>query len=421
MKVLIRQALITDPSSPFHSQRADILIDRGKISDIAASVKADADQVVQAHDLAVSPGWVDIFSHFGDPGSEFAETIETGAAAAAAGGYTQVMVLPNTQPVMHSKSMVEYIRQKQPSAPVDIFPAAAITTNTEGKELAEMYDMDASGALAFTDGLNPLQSAGVMLKALQYVKAIGKTIIQLPDDRSIQPHGLMHEGVLSTQLGLAGKPSIAEELMIMRDIDLLRYTGSRLHITGISTARSLELVKAAKNEGLQITCSVTPYHLYFTDEDLSRYDSNLKVNPPLRTAKDRDALRQGVLDGSIDCIASHHLPRHTDDKVIEFEHAKNGMISLQTSFSAVIKAIPTLTTERIIELFAIAPRNIFGLPPTTIKKGENACLTVFSLNSHWTFSGQVNRSRSGNSPFMNTSFTARPIGIINKGGLFLTP
>lgn len=419
MKLLIRQALIIDPSSPFHSQRVDISITDGSITAMGQGLSDKDMQVIESEGLCASPGWLDIFSHFGDPGSEFTETIETGSAAAAAGGYTDVMVMPNTTPVMHSKSIVEYVRQRSSPFPVNVHPVAAITVNTDGKELAEMYDMHESGSVAFSDGCNPVQSSGVLLKAMQYLKAIDRTLIQVPDDKSVHPHGLMHEGVMSTRLGLPGKPAIAEELMIMRDIELLKYTGSRLHITGISTAKSLELIKEAKQAGLHITCSVTPYHLFFTDEDLKEYDTQLKVNPPIRSAKDRDALRKGVMDGTIDCIASHHFPRHTDDKIIEFEHAKNGMIGLQTAFAVVLRSLPELSPERIVELFSTSPRTIFQLPPASMKEGTQACITLFNLQAAWTFDAFSNKSRSANTPFTGATFNAKPIGIINKGSLFL--
>jgi dihydroorotase len=419
MKLLIRQALIIDPSSPFHSQRADISIINGSIAAIGQNLDDKDAQLIEAEGLCASPGWLDPFSHFGDPGSEFTETIDTGTAAAAAGGYTDVMLIPNTKPVMHSKSIVEYVKQRSTSYPVNIHPIAAVTINTEGKELAEMYDMQESGSVAFSDGCNSIQSSGVLLKALQYLKATDRTLIQVPDDRSVNPHGLMHEGVMSTRLGLPGKPAIAEELMIMRDIELLKYTGSRLHITGISTGRSLELIKEAKRSGLQITCSVTPYHLYFTDEDLKEYDTQLKVNPPIRGKADRDALRTGVADGSIDCIASHHFPRHTDDKIIEFEHAKNGMTTLQTAFAIVMSAMPDLSPERIVELFSSSPRSIFQIPATAFAKGQPACITLFSMRSKWTFERGQNKSRSYNTPFFDKAFHAKAVGIINKGSLFL--
>jgi dihydroorotase len=267
MKILVRQATIADPDSPFNGQVTDILINGNQISKIAPHISESADEVIEAAGLSVSPGWVDIFSDFCDPGYEYKETLETGANAAAAGGFTHVFVLPDTKPVVDSKTQVEYISQQSKSLPVTIHPLGAVTKGTEGKDLAEMYDMKNSGAVAFSDGIHPVQSPGLFLKALQYVKAFEGVLVQLPLDKSIGSGGLINEGVISTRLGLPGIPSLAEEVIIKRDIDLLRYTQSKLHITGISTQNSLALIAAAKKEGLNISCSVTPYHLFFCDED----------------------------------------------------------------------------------------------------------------------------------------------------------
>ncbi len=292
MTILIRKAFIVHPGSPFNGQVKDILVKDGIISSISDTITGEADTVLEQEGLHVSPGWVDVFAHFCDPGFEFKETLQTGAAAAAAGGYTHVLVLPNTNPAVHSKTQVEYIKEKSRMLPVNIHPIGAATKNAEGKELAEMYDMYTSGAVAFGDGKSPVQSSGVMLKALQYVKAFDGILVQVPDDKSIGTHGLMNEGIVSTRLGLPGKPSIAEEMMVARDIELAGYAGSKLHFTGISSARSLQHLQEARQKGLQVTCSVTPYHLYFCDEDLMEYDTNLKVNPPLRTAENRDVLKR---------------------------------------------------------------------------------------------------------------------------------
>jgi dihydroorotase len=279
--------------------------------------------------------------------------------------------------------------------------------------------MEQSGAIAFSDGLNAIQSSGVLLKALQYVKAVNKTIIQMPDDKAINPHGLMNEGIVSTGLGLPGKPAIAEELMIARDIELTKYTGSKLHFTGISTGKGIELIKKAKADGINISCSVTPYHLIFCDEDLADYDTNLKVNPPLRTSQDREALKQAVMDGTVDCIATHHSPQDLDNKVVEFENAKNGMIGLQTSFAAVITTLPKLTPERLVELFATNARKIFGLPMHKIEKRASANFSLFTMKQSWAFQKGDNLSKSANSPFFGKHFTGKPLGIINKDKLFL--
>jgi dihydroorotase len=282
-----------------------------------------------------------------------------------------------------------------------------------------MYDMHQSGAVAFSDGLCPLQSSGMVLKALQYLKAIRKTVIQLPDDRSLSGHGLMNEGITSTRLGLPGSPAIAEQMMVTRDIELAKYTEGKLHITGVSTARSIALIKEAKQNGIDITCSVTPYHLFFTEDDLSAYDTNLKVSPPLRTTADRQALKEALMDGTIDCIASHHLPQHYDNKVVEFEYAKNGMIGLETSFSAVRTAVPDLPLENLIALFTSSPRKLFDLPEQTIQVNTPASLCLFLPNAEWT--PQVFYSKSKNSPFTGKRLIGKPLGIIHKDKLFLRP
>lgn len=415
MKILVRQATIADPNSPLNGQVTDILINGQQISKIAPHITEPADEIIEATGLTISPGWVDIFSHFCDPGFEYRETLDTGAAAAAAGGYTHVFVLPNTKPVVESKTQVGYISQRSKALPVTIHPLGAITKGTEGKELAEMYDMKNTGAIAFSDGLNPVQSPGLFLKALQYVKAFDGVLLQVPVDKSIGSGGLINEGIISTRLGLPGIPSIAEEVIIKRDIDLLRYTQSKLHITGVSTQNGLSLIQAAKTEGLNITCSVTPYHLFFCDEDLQTYDTNLKVNPPLRSRSDMIALREAVLNGVVDCIASHHLPQDWDNKTCEFEYAKNGMTGLETAFAVVNHLLPELQQERLIKLFCLNARNIFNLPVTNISEGADAELTLFTKDQSTILNKQQLKSKSANTPFLDTELKGRIIGIINKG------
>ncbi len=416
MDILIRQARIIDPSSPFHQQVQNLFIQNGTIVSIGPE-EQEAAQVIDIPGLVVAPGFLDPFAQFCDPGFEYKETLESGARSAAAGGYTDVMLLPNTAPVVNNKAAVSYLKEKGRSLPVGIHPIAAVTRNTEGKELAEMYDMHDSGAVAFGDGTCPIQSSGLLLKALQYVKAIDKVVIQLPDDQSIAKQGLMNEGIISTQLGLPGKPAIAEELMIRRDIELAEYTGSRIHLTGISTARGLDLVREAKSRGVQVSCSVTPAHLWFCDEDLQAYDTYLKLNPPLRTSADREALRQGVLDGTVDCIASHHLPQDADHKIVEFEYAQFGMIGLETAFAIVRTALPGIPQERLVELFSAAPRRIFGLAPVSITPHARAQLSLLEWEASWTPARF--QSLSQNSPFTGTTFTGRPAGIIHKERVFL--
>ncbi|HEY0060465.1 MAG TPA: dihydroorotase, partial [Flavisolibacter sp.] len=366
MDIVLKGVTVIDPSSPFHQQTTDLFIQNGIIAE-AGSTGSKADQTIELEGLHISPAFADTFAHFCDPGLEARETLESGSYAAAYGGYADVCVLPNTLPVVDQKSGVEYLVQRSRTLPVQLHPIGAVTRNTDGKELSEMYDMHQSGAVAFSDGLCTIQSSGILLKALQYLKAIDKVLIQLPDDKSISTHGLMNEGIMSTTLGLPGKPAIAEELMIAREIELAKYTDGAIHITGVSTAKGIHLIRQAKKEGINISCSVTPYHLFFSDQDLAQYDTNLKLSPPLRLKEDRAGLQEAVLDGTVDCIASHHLPQHTDHKVVEFEYAKNGMIGLETCFATVRTALPQLSLERLIDLLAINPRKLFGLPARSIR------------------------------------------------------
>lgn len=414
MKILIKQARIVDPHSPFSGQTTDIFIENGFITRIGNNITDNADREITAKGLHVSPGWVDVFASFADPGYEYKETLETGAAAAAAGGYTDVFVIPNTKPALHDKSGIEYIKQKSRELPVTVHPLGAVTRNTEGNELAEMYDMKAGGAIAFSDGLNSIQSAGLMIKALQYIKPFDGVIIQLPDDKSINPHGLMNEGIVSTRLGLPGKPEMAEELIVARDIKLTRYAGSRLHFTGVSTKKSLEYIKRGKEGGTAVSCSVTPYHLFFCDEDLSSYDTSLKVNPPLRTAETREVLKRSVEDGTVDCIATHHLPHEYDSKVCEFEYARYGMTGLETSFAVLRTAVPSLSIERIVELLSVNPRKIFKLGSASLQEGSKASLTLFQPDEKWVYTPAMIKSKSKNSPFTGKELTGKVTGIINS-------
>ena len=420
MKVLIKQATIVSAVSPFNGQTKDILISGGLIISIADHITENADHVIQQDGLHVSVGWFDSFAHFCDPGFEHRETLETGTRAAAAGGFTDVMIVPNTNPVLHTKSQVEYIIQKSSLPGVRVHPIGAVTKNADGKELAEMYDMANSGAIAFSDGLNAIQDGGLLLKALQYVKTIDGTIIQVPEDKSIGNTGLMNEGIISTQLGLPGKPAMAEELMVARDIKLTRYAESKLHFTGISSAKSLEYINRAKAAGINITCAVTPYHLFFCDEDLQQYDTNLKVNPPLRTHADMLALRKGLLDGTVDCIASHHIPQNYDNKICEFEYAKNGMIGLESLFGVVWSMVNgEWSIVQFVERLTVSPRKIFGLPVPEIKEGVTATLTLFNPAAEYIFAEKNIQSKSKNSPFIGRQLKGKVIGIINGDTIYL--
>lgn len=413
MKVLLSKVKINDPRSSFNGQTVDILIESGIITAIQSNLSVTADQTISGEGMVVSPGWVDVFANFADPGYEFKETLESGANAAAAGGYTDVFVIPNTRPVIDTKAQVEYIKHKSASLPVTIHPIGAISQHADGQSLSEMYDMRNSGAVAFSDGTHPMQSAGILLKALQYVKSFEGVIIQIPDDRSVGANGLMHEGIVSTQLGLAGKPMMAEELLVARDIKLARYAGSSIHFTGVTSPKSLEYIRRAKEAGLQVTCSATPYHLFFTDAAVSSYDSNYKVYPPLRTATEIAALKKALTDGTIDCIATHHLPHETDSKVVEFEYASYGMIGLETCYAALRTVLPELPDHRWAELLSINPRKIFGLVPAGIEINQKAIVTIYQPNRPMEVISSGIRSRSRNTPFIGKKLDGSVTGIIN--------
>ena len=417
MKVLIKNARIICNTSPFNGKNVDILIEDGFIKEIGKDITLKVDKEISYANLHVSIGWLDIFSHFNDPGLEHKETLETGTKAAAAGGFTDVFVCPNTLPALDSKSQIAYITNKTKQLPVTVYPVGALTKNLEGKELAEIYDMSQAGAIAFSDGLHAIQTAGLFLKALQYIKAIDTTIIQVPGDDSLNNKGLMNEGWVSTQLGLPGLPAIAEELMIARDIDLLKYTQSKLHITGISTKKSLALIKNAQKAGLQISCSVTPYHLHFCDEDLAAYDTNLKVHPPLRTREDMLALQDAFKNNEIDTLASHHTPQHSDNKICEFEYASFGMIGLETLFPIALTYAKNI--ESLITLLAVNNRKLFNLPLPVIEENAAACLTLFNLENEYDYQTNNIKSKSKNSAFLNTKLKGEVIGIINKNHLIL--
>jgi dihydroorotase len=413
MQVLIHQARVCDKRSGFHDKVVDILIEDGIIKDIAASLNVKADQVIEAEGLCVSPGWVDIIADYSEPGYEHKETIATGLKAAAAGGFTHVLLAPNTKPAISTKSVVEFVQQKAQGSAVSLHPLGAVSQDIEGKNLAEMLDMHSHGAVAFTDGWKPVQNAQLMLKALEYVKAFDGTIIQIPADASLSAGGLMHESFISTKLGMPGIPALAETILLHRDIELLRYTGSRLHVNGISTATGVDMIRAAKAEGLHITCSVTPYHLVLNDEALETYSSMYKVMPPLRSEADRLALVAGVLDGTIDAITSHHRPHEWDAKTKEFEYASDGMNIQEVAFSIALQAI---NPDRLTAALT-AGRAIFGLGTTHIDKGSAADITLFTTAGKWTMENMQSAAR--NNPFIGKELNGKVIGIINNRHIHL--
>jgi dihydroorotase len=430
MSIIIRQAKVIDPQSKWHNKLVDITVTptsgskKGKVEmtaskgDGKASITREDHQVWDGESLFVSHGFIDIFADYREPGYEHKETIESGLRSAAAGGFTDVFLVPNTNPAVSTKSTVQYILQKANGGPVKIHPLGSITQNIEGKALAEMLDMHANGAIAFSDGWVPVQNANLMLKALEYARSFDGVLLQLPVDASLSAGGLMHEGVMSTRLGMAGIPILAETILIHRDIELLRYTDSKLHVTGVSTAEGVDMIRKAKAEGLKITCSVTPYHLALTDESLNTYDSVFKVTPVLRSEADRQALINGLNDGTIDCIASHHRPHEWDAKAKEFEYASDGMSVQELAFSIVYTAVgKQVPLERIIEAFTVQPANIFGLHPGAIEVSPS--LSLFTTSGSSSLSREDVQSASLNNPFIGKELNGKVLGIINQNKVLL--
>ena len=412
MQLLLKKVTILSPTSKYHLKKKDILIKNGLIEKIADSINEKVKTVIDEKNVYVSIGFMDLFADFCEPGYEHNDTIATGMKASLAGGFTDICLLPNTNPIIQNRSTIESIKSK--SDLVNLLPLGAVSKNTEGKDLAEMYDMKQGGAIAFTDGKKTIQDAGLLLKALQYIKTFDGVIIEIPENTSISKHGLMHEGIASTKLGMPGKPAISEYIAIQQSLELVSYTNSKIHFTGISTKKSIEIIKQAKKQGLQVTCSVTPYHLLYTDADLETYDSLYKVNPPLRTDEDRKALLKAVEDGVVDSIASHHFPQDWDSKTKEFEYAKNGMITLQTMLPSLLKASSKITLEKWISLLTEKPREILSLPMPIIEEKQPACLTVFNPTEKWNFNTTNNESLSANSPLLNSELIGKIICVINN-------
>lgn len=366
----------------------------------------------------VCPGWMDVGAYSGDPGYEHREDLHSTAAAAAAGGFTAVACMPNTSPAVDSKSAVAYIRNKTADGAVAFFPIGAVSTHTEGNDLAELFDMHAAGAVAFSDGYRPLQDAGLLLRALQYAQAFNGIILHQPHHKTIAAGGQMHEGVVSTMLGLKGIPALSEEVTVQRDLSLLEYAGGRLHLHLLSTRKSVAMVRAAKAAGLPVTASVAVANLCFTDEKLATFDSNWKVLPPLRDESHRQALLEGLADGTIDFICSNHSPWDPEAKNLEFPYAEFGMTGLETAFSLCRSFLAKeLSVDELVQKWALGPRRVLGLPVPEIKPGARAEISIFAPDAEWTPTENDLRSKSHNTPFLGQTLKGKVLGVLGKGQL----
>lgn len=417
MEFLIRAVQILHPDSPLHLSTKDILISDGIIKKIADKIDFSG-QVIAADNLKCSLGWFDMRAHYYDPGSEHKEDIDSGTKAAIAGGFTDVVVLPNTNPIISTKNSISYYQKFNRGSEVVLHPVAAVTLACEGKELTEMIDLNNAGAVAFSDGLNPIWHTDILLKGLQYLQKFDGLLINRPEDKLLTSFGHMNEGEVSTLMGLKGMPTLSETLMIQRDLKLLEYAGGRIHFSLISCAESVLLIKEAKAKGLNVTCDVGVNYLMFTDKDLEEYDTNLKVNPPYRLEEDRLALIQGVKDGVIDAIVSDHNPHDEESKKLEFDLADFGSTNQQTFYSVLNKVFGD-ELDLYMHSFTTAPRKILGQGTPQIIEGEKACLTLFSSSESWSFNKKNNQSKSVASPFFGMDLSGSIIGVTNKGVLHL--
>ncbi|OEJ99447.1 dihydroorotase [Roseivirga misakiensis] len=417
MEFLIRAAEILQPNTPLHKVKKDILISNGKIAKIEDQIDFDG-QIVSAEYLKVSAGWMDMRAHYNDPGIEHKEDLISGTQTALSGGFTDVVLLPNTDPIVSTKNGISYYQRFNESAQVTLHPLAALTIDCEGKEITEMIDLHTAGAVAFSDGLNPVWHTDILLKGLQYLQKFDGLLINKPEDKLLTSFGHMNEGEVSTMLGLKGMPVLSETVMIQRDLSLLAYAGGKIHFSLISSAESVELIREAKAQGLRVTCDVGVNYLKYTDADLSDYDTNLKVNPPYRTETDRLTLIAAVKDGTIDVVVSDHTPHDEECKKLEFDLADFGSTNQQTFYSVMLEVFGD-DLDALIDRFSTMPREILGLENSQIAVGNDACLTLFNPSTQWTFDAKTNNSKSVASPLFNSELNGSVVGVVNKGSLFL--
>ena len=416
MNVIIRDAKIIDPTSSFHQQVVDLKIENGIIQKIGTAIPNEGQfQEVKLDHLHLSQGWFDSSVSLGEPGFEERETITNGLQVAAKSGFTSIALQPNSNPVIDNQAQINFVKNKAFGAATELFPIGALTKGSEGKDMAEMFDMKNAGAVAFGDYTKSIEDANLLKIALQYVQDFDGLVIAFAQDNSIKGKGVANEGIEATRLGLKGIPNLAEELQVARNLFLLEYTGGKLHLPTVSTAKSLELIKAAKGKGLQVTCSVTVHHLVFNDSKLQEFDTRMKVTPPLRSEADRMALVAGVIDGTIDMITTDHNPIDIEFKKMEFDMAKNGTIGLESAFGSLQTVLPL---EVIIEKLT-AGKAIFSIASTSIQEGEKANLTLFNPNATSTFTKMDILSKSKNSAFLGAELKGKAYGIYNQNQLIL--
>ncbi len=418
MKTLIKNGRVIDPANKL-DRKTDLLLEDGKVARIADAIEADGAQTIQADGLVVCPGLIDMHVHLREPGEEWKETVQTGTAAAAAGGFTGVACMPNTRPVNDCRSVTELIAtQAVEYGSVPVYPIGAVTKNQEGKELAEMRDMLEAGAVAFSDDGKPIWSSLMMRKALEYSKIFDVPIIDHCEDSVLVDGGVIDEGEISTRLGLKGWPSIAEDIMVQRDLLLAEYTGGYVHIAHISTARAVDFVRQAKKRGVRVTCEVTPHHFALDSKAIGDYDTNAKMNPPLRSESNRDAMLEGIADGTIDAIATDHAPHHCDEKCVEFSQAPFGIVGLETAVSICLDRLvkaKVIDLPKMVDLLTRGPAEILRLDRGTLATGAAADVTILDPSRNVTVVPEEFKSKSGNTPFGGFEFCGMAVMTIVAG------
>jgi len=413
MKVLIQSATISDSGSPFHQKQKNVLIQGGRIIEIGGKT-GSGDKVIDGEGMILSTGWVDIGTYVGDPGLEQKEDLESVAKAAAAGGFTEIAILPNTVPAIQTKNEVNYILKGNGQRLVQIYPMGAVTLKNQGEELTEMIDLNAAGAIAFTDGLKTIWNTDILLKSLQYLQKFDGLLINHATDIWLNMFGQMNEGPNSTKLGLKGMPTIAEDVAVKRDLELITYAGGRLHFSRVSSSRALESIRAAKKKKLNVTCDIAAYQALLDDSLLDDFDTNYKVNPPLRDKTELTAMINALKDGTIDVLVTGHLPQDAESKVVEFDHADFGMINLQTFASQVSVLSKHVDIHELVEKFTRTPRTLLKLEHPTIEKDARANLTLFDPNEKWVFNESSNLSRSQNSPWLGKEIQGKVKAVFNN-------
>jgi dihydroorotase len=423
MRLLIANGYVVDPTQGVNGGR-HILIEDGRVAALlrGGDPAPEGAQVFDATGLVVAPGFIDLHTHLREPGQEYKETVATGAAAAVAGGFSSVCAMPNTDPVNDNPAVTSFVVEQAAAARLaNVFPVGAITKGSKGEELAEMGEMKRAGIVAVTDDGRPVPSPGLMRRAMEYARGFDLTLMDHCDDKTLAAGGVMHEGEWSLRLGLKGRPALAEESDAMRDCALAELTGARVHLAHVSTRGAIEAVRRAKERGLEVSCEVAPHHFTLTDAACEGFDTNTKMNPPLRSREHLDAILEAIADGTVDAVATDHAPHHADEKELEFDRAAFGITGLETAVGLAFDRLVhggLITIERLVELFSVNPARIFRLEGRgTLRPGAHGDVTVLDPDRRWTFDASRSRSKSRNTPFDGYAFHGAAVATVVGGRL----